>query len=107
MDNAILTNPNVPREWLQGALSFLPDDALFHIALAAFETDSKRGDFFRSFGVERLPKNSGVCVLAAEMLLAQHSPALAIVAVDKALLADPRDAAAQRLQIKILDAMPQ
>ena len=39
------------------------------------------------------------------MLLAQHRPELALAAVDKALLADPTDVPAQRLRLKILDAM--
>jgi len=40
------------------------------------------------------------------MLLAQHSPELALAAVDRALLTDPTAAAAQRLRLRILDAMP-
>jgi hypothetical protein len=53
----------------------------------------------------RLPKNSVVCTRAGEMLLAQHSPELALTAVDNALLADPTDLRAQRVRLKILDAM--
>ena len=105
VDNALLTNPNVTEEWLRNALIFLPDHPLLHIALAGFETDSKRADFLRSFGLARLPKNSAVCTRAGEMLLAQHRPELALAAVDKALLADPTDVPAQRLRLKILDAM--
>ena len=105
VDNALLTNPNVTEEWLRNALVFLPDHPLLHIALAGFETDSKRADFLRSFGLARLPKNSAVCTRAGEMLLAQHRPELALAAVDKALLADPTDVPAQRLRLKILDAM--
>jgi hypothetical protein len=40
------------------------------------------------------------------MLLAQRRPELALVAVDNALLADPKDLSAQRLRVKVLDAMP-
>ena len=105
MDNALLTNPNVTEEWVRNALVFLPDHALLHIALAGFETDSKRADFLRSFGLARLPKNSVVCMRAGEMLLAQHRPELALAAVDQALLADPTNVAAQRLRLKILDAV--
>jgi hypothetical protein len=39
------------------------------------------------------------------MLLAQHRPELALAAVDRALLADPTNVAAQRLRLKILDAV--
>jgi hypothetical protein len=73
--------------------------------LAGFETDSKRADFLRSFGLARLPKNSVVCTRAGEMLLAQHRPELALAAVDKALLADPTDVSAQRLRLGIQNAM--
>ena len=67
--------------------NFLPNHPLLHIALAGFETDSKRADFLRSFGLARLPKNSAICTRAGEMLLAQDRPELALAAVDKALLA--------------------
>ena len=91
VDNALLTNPNVTEEWVRNALVFLPNHPLLHIALAGFETDSKRADFLRSFGLARLPKNSIICTRAGEMLLAQDRPELALAAVDKALLADPTD----------------
>ena len=105
VDNALLTNPNVTEEWVRNALVFFPDHPLLHIALAGFETDSKRADFLRSFGLARLPKNSIVCTRAGEMLLAQHRPELALAAVDKALLADPTDLSAQRLRLEIQNAM--
>jgi hypothetical protein len=105
VDNALLTNPNVTEEWVRNALVFFPDYPLLHIALAKFETDSKRADFLRSFGLARLPKKSVVCLRAAEMLLAQQRPELALEAVDKALLADPTDPAAQRLRLEIQDGM--
>jgi hypothetical protein len=105
VDNALLTNPYVTEEWLRNALIFLPNHPLLHIALAGFETDSKRADFLRSFGLLRLPKNSAVCTRASEMLLAQHRPELGLAAVDKALLADPTDLSTQRLRLKILDVM--
>ena len=106
MDNALLTNPNVNEEWVRNALVFLPDHPLLHIALAGFETDSKRADFLRSFGLARLPKKGVVCTRAAEMLLAQQRPKLALAAVNNALLADPKDLTAQNLRVKVLDAMP-
>jgi WD40 repeat protein/serine/threonine protein kinase len=105
VDNALLTNPNLTDQWLQEALVFLPNHPLLHIALAAFETDAKRADFLRSFGLARLPKNSAVCTRAGEMLLAQHSPEMALAAVDRALLTDPAAVAAQRLRLRVLDAM--
>ena len=105
VDNALLTNPNVTEEWVRNALVFLPDHPLLHIALARLETDSKRADFLCSFGLARLPKNSIICTRAGEMLLAQHRPELALAALDKVLLADPTDPPAQRLRLKILDAM--
>ena len=95
-----LTNPNVTEEWVRNALVLLPDHPLLHIALAGFETDSKRADFLRSFGLARLPKNSIICTRAGEMLLAQDRPKLALAAVDKALLVDPADLAAQRLRLR-------
>ena len=106
VDNALLTNPNVTEEWVRNALIFLPNHPLLHIALAGFETDSKRADFLRSFGLARLPKNSIICTRAGEMLLAQDRPKLALAAVDQALLADPTDLPAQRLRLRVLDAMP-
>ncbi len=106
VDNAFLTNLTVTEQWVRNALIFLPDHPLLHIALAGFEPDSKRADFLRSFGLARLPKNSAVCVRAGEMLLAQHRPELALAALDKAFLVDPRDTTAQRLRLKALDAMP-
>jgi WD40 repeat protein len=105
VDNTLLTSPNVTEEWLRNALVYLPDYPLLHIALAGFETNSKRADFLRSFGFARLPNNSGFCTRASEMLLAQHQPALALAAIDKALLADPTDPRAQSLRLKILEAM--
>jgi dipeptidyl aminopeptidase/acylaminoacyl peptidase len=105
VDNALLTNPNLTEKWLRNALIFLPDHPLLHIALAAFETDAKRADFLRSFGLARLPKNSALCTRAGEMLLAQHSPEMALAAVDKALITDPSAVAAQRLRLRVLDAM--
>jgi hypothetical protein len=77
---------------------------LLHIALAAFEPDSRRADFLRSFALARLPKDSVVCTRAGEMLLAQHRPEMALAAVDRALLTDPGAVAAQTLRLKILDA---
>jgi WD40 repeat protein len=106
VDNAILTNSSVTEQWLRNALIFLPDHPMLHIALAGFESDSRRADFLRSFGLKRLPKNSVAWARAGEMLLAQHCPELALAAVDNALLADPKDLTAQRLRRKILDAMP-
>ena len=60
VDNALLTNPNVTEAWVRNALVFFPDHPLLHIALAGFETDPKRADFLRSFGLARLPKKSTV-----------------------------------------------
>jgi hypothetical protein len=90
---------------MRTALAFLPDHPLLHIALAGFETDSKRADFLCSFGLARLPKNSAFCTRAAELLLGQHRPELALVAVDKALGADPTDVPAQHLRLRVLDAL--
>ena len=106
VDNALVTNPNVTEEWVRNALVLLPDQPLLHIALAGFETDSKRADFLRSFGLARLPKNSIISTRAGEMLLAQGHPKLALAAVDQALLADPTDIPAQRLRLRVVDAMP-
>jgi hypothetical protein len=106
IDNALLTNPNVTKTWLQDALGSLPNNPLLHIALAGFEADSKRADFLRSFGLAKLPKNSILCTRAAELLLAQRNPELALIAVDEALLADPTDLLAQRLRLRVLDVMP-
>jgi WD40 repeat protein len=106
VDNALLTNPNLSEEWLQNALVSLPGHPLLHIALAGFETDSKRANFLRAFGLARLSKNSGVCTRAAEMLLVQHTPEMALTAVDRALQSDPTDLAAQRLRLRVLDALP-
>jgi hypothetical protein len=106
VDNALLTNPNVSEGWLRNALSFLPDHPLLHIALARFEPDSVHADFLRSFGLARLPKNRVFCERAGQMLLDQHRPEMALVAIDQALLVDPTDAQTQRLRLKVLDVMP-
>ena len=105
VDSALLTNPNLTEGWLRKALVFFPDHALLHIALAGLETDPKRADFLRSFGLARLPKNSVVCKRASEMLLAQDSLNLALAAINKALIIDPSDLSAQRLQVRVIDAM--
>jgi hypothetical protein len=107
VDNTLLTNSNVTEKWIRNALIFLPNHPLLHIALAGFETDSRRADFLRSFGLARLPKNSAACRRAGEMLLAQHQPRLALAAVDNALLADPTDQPARRLRVNVLDAIPE
>jgi hypothetical protein len=44
-------------KWVRNALLFLPDHPLLHISLAGFETDPKRADFLRLFGMARLPKD--------------------------------------------------
>ena len=106
VDNALLTNPDVAEQWLRNALIFLPDHPLLHIALAGLETDSRRADFLCSFALARLPKDSVFCTRAGEMLLAQHRPELALAAIEKALVANPTDLRAQRLRIKVLEAMP-
>ncbi len=106
VDDALVTNPNVTEQWLRNALVFLPDHPLLHIALAGFETDTRRADFLRSFGLARLPKDSVFCGRAVEMLLAQHRPELALTVLDRALAANPTDLPAQRLRSKVLEAMP-
>jgi hypothetical protein len=106
VDNGLLTNPNLTEEWVRNALIPLPNHPLLHIALAGFETDPKRADFLRLFGLARLPKNSVFYRRAGEMLLAQNRPELALAAIDKALVEDPTDLPAQRLRFKVLDAMP-
>jgi hypothetical protein len=90
---------------VRNALVFFPEHALLHIALAGFETDPKRAEFLRSFGLARLPNDSTICRRAGEMLLAQHRPELALGAVDRALLADPSDVPSRRLRLEIQDAM--
>jgi WD40 repeat protein len=105
VDDALLTNPDVSDQWLRNALLFFPDHPLLHIALAGLETDSRRADFLRSFGLARLPKDSVFCARAGEMLLGQHRPELALAAIDKALAVDPADLPAQRLRLKALDEM--
>ena len=107
MDNALLTNANVTEEWVRNALLVFPGHPLLHIALAEFETDSKRADFRRLFGLARLPKSSAICRRAGEMLLAQNQARLALAALDKALLADPTDQLTQRLRLEILNAVPE
>jgi WD40 repeat protein/serine/threonine protein kinase len=104
VDNTLFTNPNVTAEWVRNALAFLPNQPLLLIALAGFETDSKRADFLRSLGLARLPSNSSVCARASEMLLAQDRPKLALTAVDQALLADPTALSVQLLRLKVLEA---
>jgi hypothetical protein len=106
VDNTLFTNPNVSEEWVRNALILLPNHPLLHIALAGFEADPKRADFLRSFGLARLPKEGIKCMRAGEMLLAQGRPELALTAVDKALLADPTALSAQRLRLRVLDAIP-
>ena len=105
VDEALLTNPDVTEQWLRNALLFFPDHPLLHIALAGFETDSRRADFLRSFGLARLPGDSVFCTRAGEMLLTQHQPELALAAIDKALAANPADQSAKRLRLKAQEAV--
>jgi WD40 repeat protein/serine/threonine protein kinase len=106
VDNALVTNPNLPKEWLLNALAYLPNHPLLHIALAGFETDSKRADFLCTFGLARLPENSTLCARAAELLLGQRRPEFALFAVNRALRADPTDLSAQRLRDRVLEGWP-
>jgi hypothetical protein len=106
VNNVLLTNQNVTEQWVRNALVFLPDHPLLHIALARFETDPKRADFLRLFGLARLQKHNLLCTRAGEMLLTQQRPEMALSAVDKALLVDPTDLPAQRLRLSILEALP-
>ena len=87
-------------------LAFLPYNPLLHIGLAGFEADLRRADFLCSFGLVTLPNSSTFCTRAAELLLEHSCPELALSAVDKALRADPIDLPAQRLRLRILEAMP-
>jgi WD40 repeat protein/serine/threonine protein kinase len=105
VSNTLVSNPSLTKEWLENALACLPDHPLLHIALAAFETDSRRADFLRAFGWARLPENSAVCTRAAELLVAQRRPELALSAVDKALRADPKDETARRFRVRVLETM--
>src|SRR5271170_6033112 len=102
VDNALLTNSNVTEEWVRNALVCVPNHSLLHIALAGSESDSKRADFLRLFGLARLPRNSTIYTRAGEMLLSQDRPKLALVAVDQALLVDPSALSAQRLRLKVI-----
>ena len=106
VDNSLLTNPNLTEQWLRNALVFFPDHPLLHIALAGFETDTRRADFLRSFSLARLPKDNVFRRRAAEMLLRQHRPELALAVIDRALAANPTDLPAQRLRLKVLETMP-
>lgn len=105
VENALLLDSNVSEGWVRNALAFLPDQPLLHVGPAGFEPDAQRANFLRSSGAGRLPKNGVVCRRAGEMLRAQRSFEFALVAVDKALSADPADLAAQRLRREVLDAM--
>jgi WD40 repeat protein/serine/threonine protein kinase len=102
VQNALLTNSRVTEEWVRNALACLPDHPLLHIALAGSETDSKRADFLRSLGLQRLPRDCFICTRAGEMLLAQDSPKLALAALDEALLVNPAALPAQGLRLKVL-----
>ena len=106
IDNAILTNSDLTEAWIRNALLFLPDNALLHLALAKFEPGSARADFLLSFGLATLPKDCAHCVRAAEILLEQNQPVLALAAVDKGLLQDQTNSSAQQLRLKILDSIP-
>jgi WD40 repeat protein len=100
--NALSTNADLSEEWLRSTLVALPDDPLLHVALAKFEGDPRRADFLRAFGLARLPKDPVMCVRVAQMLLDQQQPKLALMAVEKGLLADAADKPAQRLRLEIL-----
>ena len=106
VNNSLLTNPDLTKEWMRNALAFLPGNPLLQIGLAGFEADSRRADFLRSFGLARLPNNSAFCARAAELLLEHGRPELALSAVDNALRGDPTDQPAKRLRVRILHAMP-
>jgi hypothetical protein len=94
-----LNRSNLPNKWNLNGYSPSP------CSVAAFETDAKRADLLRSFGLVRLPKNIAVCTRAGEVLLAQHSPEMALAAVDRVLLTDPAAVPAQSLRLRVLEAM--
>jgi len=100
--NALLTNPDLSEQWLRSTLVLLPADSLLHVALAKFENNPQRANFLRAFGLDRLPKDSVVCVRVAQMLLEQHQPKLALTAVEKGLLTDAKNESAQHLRLEIL-----
>jgi hypothetical protein len=106
VNNSLLTNPDLTKQWMRNALAFLPNNPLLEIGLAGFEADSRRADFLRSFGLARLPNNSAFCTRAAELLVGHGRPERALSAVDKALRGDPTDLPAQRVRVRILRAIP-
>jgi hypothetical protein len=86
---SLSTNPDLTREWLQNALSYLPDHPLLHLASARFESDAKRADFLCGFGLARLSRAIALRRRAAELLFDQHRLEVALSIVDDVLRADP------------------
>ena len=52
-------------------LKYDPGHPLIQIALAPFESDTRRAEYLRNFGLNHLPADAKLWIRAAEMLLVQ------------------------------------
>lgn len=102
IDNQILTIPLVSESFATEAFETFPGRPLPQIAMAAFTPDSAGANFLRSLGLERLPKDCGICTKAGEMLRNQRQPERALVAANKALTANNTSLPAHRLRAACL-----
>ena len=98
VDNQILTIPNVTEALAREAFEALPDRPLPAIAMAQFVTDSAGAKFLPTLALQRLPKDSQICIRAGELLRNQGQPDQALIAADRALAADASSLFAHRLR---------
>ena len=100
------------------ALDLCPDHPLIHLALAPHEGPPSAGAqpigdpqaaedaarirraFLRDYDLARLPVDAPLCARAAVMLLEQGDKPRAVLAAKKALVIDPENATALRVQIE-------
>jgi WD40 repeat protein len=103
VDNQILTISQLSEDFATEAFQALPGRPLPEIVMAQFVKDSAGARFLRSQALERLPKNSQICIRAAELLRDQGQSAQAVIAADKALVVEKLSLPAHRLRAECLD----
>ena len=88
----------------RNAFEAAPTHPLIHLALARFETHPGRAEFLRRYSLDRFPTAPSADLLrrAAELLEMQPGQeAVALGLAERALAADPQDAAAQVLRDRL------
>ena len=100
VDNQILTIQQVTEAFATEAFEALPGRPLPEISMAHFVNDSVGAKFLRSQALQRLPRDSQICIRAGELLRDQGQPAQALIAADKALAVEKSSLFAHRLRAR-------